>query len=102
MNSSVLDRSDLNIKHIYANENLYKGNKIKDKEKIIKYLKSFQPTWYTTQCVVDAFKEVEVEKMSDNGYTDGVFEWFETDIYHFENYDMPLNEEFINYIFKKI
>ena len=101
VNSSVLDQSKLKIKHIYDNENLYNGNEIEDKKKIVEYLKSFQPTWHTTQCVVDVIKNINVVELVDKGYTDGVFEWFETDIYHFENYDMPLNKEFINYVLDK-
>ena len=34
----------------------------------------------------------------DNSFFDGKYEWSETDIYHFEKYNMPLNDSFVKFV----
>jgi hypothetical protein len=38
-----------------------------------------------------AFKDI-------NLYTDGIYEWDDEEIYHFEHYNMKLDDEFIKHI----
>ena len=54
-----------------------------------------------TVSFVDYVKNVVVEDRIDSGYYDGEYYWDETDIYHLEKYNMPINQEFIEYVLSK-
>lgn len=100
--SSTLPR-DEKVKLIRANENLYSGESaILKKEEILKYLNSFLPCCATTGRVYDNIMEKELEWKCDAGYCDGIYYWEETDIYHFEKYNMPLKQEFIEHCLNKL
>ena len=43
----------------------------------------------------------EFKNTYDMGYEYNGYFWTETDIYHFEKYNMPLNEDFIKYVLSK-
>ncbi|MCR5484548.1 MAG: hypothetical protein K6F09_03025 [Clostridiales bacterium] len=88
-------------KPIYFDKAVFCGDKIKDKNIILNYLYSCPRTWFTTGRVIDHVKNVQIETRVDNVRSDGEYEWSETDIYHFEKYDMPLNDEFINHVLNK-
>lgn len=72
-----------------------------DKKNIISYLRSFEPCKFTSEPVIDVLSG---EKISDanNGYSDGVFTWYECEIYYFEKYSLELNELFIDYVNGKV
>ena len=53
--------------------------KIKDKNRIVSYLKSFEPSWYTSQSITDMVKNQRVSK-AEHWYTDGEYDWTESDI----------------------
>lgn len=89
-------------KYIRKNEDVFKGEKIKEKDIVLSYLTSFnKPTFATTGRVKDNVENVVVESKCDNGYDDGIYYWDETDIYHFKKYNMPLKQEFIDYVLNK-
>lgn len=70
---------------------------VDNKHKIIAYLNSFDDDAFTSQPVYDIFSGERVSD-ADNAKTDGVYTWYQSEIYHFEKYDLQLNEEFINYL----
>lgn len=44
----------------------------------------------------------EMLKSSVQLFSDGVYRWTNEEIYHFEKYDIKLNDDFIRYISEKI
>lgn len=70
------------------------------KKAILKYLKSFDVSAYTSQPVYDILTGEEVF-CADNAHTDGVYTWYESEIYHFETYNLKLSKEFIEYVLAK-
>ena len=72
-----------------------------NKKAILKYLKSFDVSAYTSQPVFDILTGEEVF-CADNAHTDGVYTWYESEIYHFETYNLNLSKEFIEYVLAKI
>lgn len=95
---------DLNLGHlktITKNDGFTKGEKIKEKETILKYLKSFQPYAASSARIVDEDKNVEIDSICYLVYIDDLYCWSTADIYHFENYDIPLSEAFVDYILSK-
>lgn len=67
------------------------------KDKILQYLKSFKYSWITSQCVID-IKNNQAVNTAEKLYNDGKFEWSESDIYHFEKYDLILSPDFYSHI----
>ena len=70
------------------------------KKAIIKYLKSFDVSAFTSQPVYDILTGEEVF-CADNAHTDGVYTWYESEIYYFETYNLKLSKEFIEYVLAK-
>ena len=70
------------------------------KKVILKYLKSFDVSAYTSQPVYDILTGEEVF-CADNAHTDGVYTWYESEIYHFETYNLKLSKKFIEYVLSK-
>ena len=64
---------------------------------ILKYMRSFPHSAYTTAPVYDRITG-EVVRESDDQITDGTYIWYESWIYHFEKYDLKLNDDFIEYV----
>ena len=95
-NSFVLSQNDIKLKSIFVDKNVYQGEEIKNKQLILKYLKSFKPSWFTSAKVIDNISKKALSAV-DNLYDDGIFEWSESEIYHFEKYNMPLNDNFISH-----
>lgn len=85
---------------IALSENEYSDNPHPQKDNILQYLKSFNYSWITSQCVTDR-KNNQTVNTAEKLYNDGKFEWSESDIYHFEKYNLTLCEEFINHIFNR-
>ncbi len=74
---------------------------IKEKKILLKYLKGFKPTWATSGFVQDRVTNKQVKNHYNVGYEYDGFTWNEELIYHFEKYNMPLNEDFIKYVLSK-
>lgn len=67
----------------------------KDKSKIMEYLNSFGPVLFTTAKVYDEVKKETVNKICDNVFFDGEYEWTATEKYMFEKYNIELDSSFI-------
>lgn len=73
---------------------------ISGKQKILRYLKSFNKTACTTQHVVDLFTGEE-QPIIDDARSDGTYTWYDSEIYHFEKYNLKLNNDFIQYVLNR-
>lgn len=83
-------------------DNNFLSEPINQKSQILKYLKSFsEPYAFTSQPVIDVFTNEEFEYV-DNGFSDGVYVWYKSQIYHFEKYNLKLNDDFIEYVLSKV
>lgn len=74
---------------------------VKEKNTLLKYLKSFKPSWVTSGFVQDRVTNEQVVNHYNVGYEYDGFTWNEEHIYHFEKYNMPLNEKFVKYVLTK-
>ena len=100
LNASLQNRKS--IKYIRKYEDVFLGAEvIAEKSLVLKYLTAFYPNLSTTGRVYDNVKRMVVESKVDNGYYDGEYYWDETDIYHFKEYNMPLDQEFVDYVMSK-
>lgn len=70
---------------------------IPEKHKVLEYLKSFGKTACTTARVVDLFTGEE-QSFIDDARSDGVYLWRDSEIYHFEKYNLKLNDDFIEHV----
>lgn len=68
-----------------------------EKERILSWLKRFEAWAFTSAPVVDVFTGETVAD-ADNGYTDGKYTWYESEIYYFEKYNLKLRRDFIEHI----
>lgn len=68
---------------------------------ILQYLKNGMDAGVRCSSVFDYIKK-EYRPRTIHLYTDGEFFWNDEDIYHFEKYNLQLNEEFINKVFQNI
>ncbi len=73
---------------------------IENKDTILEYLKRFEDWAFTSQPVYDIYTGEEVAD-ADNGKTDGVYTWYESEIYHFQKYNLILNDDFIKYVMNR-
>lgn len=73
---------------------------IDGKEKILAYLKQFPECAFTSAPVKDAFTG-NIVYGANNARTDGVFQWSESEIYHFEQYNLKLNNDFIQNVLNR-
>lgn len=73
------------------------SEEIPEKHKVLEYLKSFGKTAYTTSRVIDLFTGEE-QSFIDDARSDGVYMWRDSEIYHFEKYNLQLNDDFIKYV----
>nr|DAV69613.1 MAG TPA: hypothetical protein [Caudoviricetes sp.] len=65
-----------------------------EKDKVLKYLKSFDVECVSSGYVYDSVKK-EYTNVGIKGYTDGEYGWGSSQIYYFENYDIKLSDAFI-------
>ena len=72
-----------------------------EKQAILRYLRQFEPCWFTTAPAADPFSGEQV-KETNFGYSDGEYTWYESQIYCLEKYDLALTDEFLTYIRKKL
>ena len=70
------------------------------KNDILKYLRSFSECAFTSEPVKDKYTD-EIVYDADNARSDGEYIWYESEIYHFEKYNLKLNEDFIKYVLKR-
>lgn len=93
--------SSVNIRKISMKDfsNLISETPIKNKEIILKYLKSFPCYAYTSEPVFDKFSSQQVCD-ADNAYSDGEYVWYESLIYHFEKYNFNIDSKFVEKILK--
>lgn len=73
---------------------------IDGKDSVISYMKSGHKKWFTTACVQDIVTEQETD-IPDTGFTDGEYLWYAAEIYHFEKYNLKLNDDFIAHVLSK-
>lgn len=71
-----------------------------NKEKILAFMRGFPHSAFTSQPVFDVFTGEEVGA-ADNQITDGVYIWYESWVYHFEKYNLKLNDDFIQYVLNR-
>jgi len=86
---------------IKAYADCYKGKLSTHKEIIVKYFASIKPHLFTTVRVKDMVTGTDVKEFCNSRYFDGNFSWDEADVYHFVKYNMPLSENFIEYVISK-
>ena len=67
------------------------------KEKILKYLNSFEADCAAGMSLRDEITGEYVDS-GVSGYEDGQYYWDTREIYHFEKYNMELNEDFVEYV----
>ena len=75
-------------------------NQISCKNNILKYLRSFPQCAFTSAEVKDKYTN-NIFCDADNARSDGVYIWYESEIYHFEKYNLTLNEDFIKHALKR-
>ena len=73
---------------------------VQEKQKISEYLKSFPLSAYTSEPVYDKFTG-DMVREADNARSDGVYTWYESEIYHFDKYNLKLDDEFVDYVLNK-
>lgn len=81
-------------------EAITSNKEIPEKHKVLEYLKSFGKTAYTTARVVDLFTGEE-QTFIDDARSDGVYTWYDSEIYHFEKYNLKLNDDFIEHVLNR-
>ena len=67
---------------------------------ILRYLKSFAPCKFTSAPVIDIVTGETVAD-ADNGFSDGEYTWYVSEVYYFERYHFPLNQHFIDHVLAK-
>lgn len=77
-------------------------NDIEHKKEILDYLKSFEPEYCSVTYIKDIFMETEITEIDELGYFDGEYVWYSSWTYHFEKYNLKLNDDFIEHVLKNI
>lgn len=77
------------------------SKELPEKKKVLEYLKSFEKCAYTTQPVIDGFTGEKLDCI-DDARSDGVYRWYESEIYHFEKYNLKLNDDFIQHVLNRL
>ncbi len=91
------DIDEISTKDLKAN---ISSDEILHKDKILAYLRSFSPIAYSSEPVVDKLDGTKT-KYIDNLRQDDNFRWSESEIYHFEKYDLKLNDDFVHHVLSK-
>lgn len=76
-------------------------SEICDKKKILEYMKSFKVYGYSTAYVLDVVNQEETA-LNEVSFTDGDYLWSSSWIYHFEKYNLKLNDDFIAHVLSKV
>lgn len=72
-----------------------------EKEMVLAYMKRFEPCLFTTEPAVDVFTGEKVAD-ADNGFSDGEFTWYVSEIYYFREYDLAISREFIDHVKRSV
>ena len=78
------------------------SNTLEKKAVILKYLKSFNAWGYTTEPLSDKKTGKIIQENGCASYTDGEYEWYDDWVYHFEKYNLKLNDDFIAHVLSKV
>ncbi len=70
---------------------------VSHKDKILSYMKNTPVVAATTALVTDYITKEQFYK-ANNAHSDGVYQWYEDEIYHFEKYNLKLNDDFIQHV----
>nr|WP_296078469.1 hypothetical protein [uncultured Ruminococcus sp.] len=73
----------------------------KDKDTVLRYLKKFDKECIVLTCASTDFVTGKLLKSSIFVHNYGVYCWTNEEIYHFEKYNMKLNDDFIQYVLDK-
>ncbi len=65
-----------------------------DKHLILKYLKEHK-TVAVKCCLIHDYVQDIITTLGTEIHSDGEYNWGDDEIYHFENYDIELNEDFV-------
>jgi len=74
-------------------------NEIEGKGTVLQYLKNGSDAGVRCSAVYDFVERASTGK-TIHCYTDGEFEWDDSEIYHFENYNLRLEDEFIEKVLR--
>lgn len=88
------DKSFASIKKLISD------TEVPEKSRILRYLKSFKPDCAAGMTLVDEITGADVDS-GVNGFEDGVYYWDTRHIYHFEKYNLKLNDDFVEYVLNK-
>lgn len=80
--------------------NLASDTPIPQKNKILSFMRKAPVVAYTSLPVHDRITGDEVFS-ANNAHSDGIFTWYESEIYHFEKYNLKLNDDFIEYVLSR-
>lgn len=70
-----------------------------DKKRVMGYFGKFDASLFTSAPVIDVFTGEQVAD-ANNGFSDGEYTWYASEVYHFEHYGMKLRTEFLEYVLK--
>lgn len=88
------DKNYASVKEMISN------TEVPEKNKILQYLKSFKSDCAAGMTLVDEITGSDVDS-GVNAYEDGIYYWDTRHIYHFENYNLKLNDDFVDYVLSK-
>ena len=91
-NIDDMSKDDFDL-HISSKPVLYKND-------ILKYLRSFSECAFISEPVRDKYTN-QIVYDADNARSDGEYTWYESEIYHFEKYNLKLNDDFIEHVLKR-
>lgn len=72
------------------------------KQAILGFLKSFPPEAVAAGYFTDLFTGQEIRNKDECYYESGKWWWTTQDIYHFEKYDMKLDDDFCKYVLNQV
>lgn len=67
------------------------------KDRILSYMKNAPIVAATTVLVTDYITKEQLRK-ANNAHSDGTYQWYEDEIYHFEKYNLKLNDDFVQHV----
>lgn len=76
------------------------GNPIHEKKQVLHFLKKFEAEVVQARAMMDYIANDSLPR-SVECYTDGEYVWTSEDIYHFEKYNIKLNDDFIQYVLNR-
>lgn len=73
---------------------------IPQKNNVLLYMKSIKPNCAADMILIDGITGESI-KSEVLGYEDDIYYWDTRHIYHFEKYNLKLDDEFIRYVLEK-